>query len=402
MLHGLAHLRRFVAGLLAVLLIAILGLASPAHAIGPTLCVDQCPISIGSDDASPPLVAVFLAPYRAHGPPVDGVFFVVVRIAGHSAWADVDAFGVLIGRTGTTDNRYLYAGEEFVADLGQYYNRARLLDVGTGRFHTRDSVRSHSRRADASNDYLYGNANPENRVDPSGHFSIAETLTAMTLGVTLWNSIILGQTAQRIAKHPYPDALLLSLRGALQSGFGLGFAGGVDVVYYKGRMLAYLAGEVYIDPLAYATKTKRLSFFGAVGGMWNVQSADKISGIGVGATFPLVFNRPLSFFDSNPAYLILPLAWRMALQLNFGNQYSGKYSISFGHSNFFADGPAFVKVQDKLGYSTDIVGWDSSPYDISEIITGMTSEASDKIEQIRALAPVAIVNPMVLFSLMGQ
>ncbi len=174
MLHGLAHLRRFVAGLLAVLLIAILGLASPAHAIGPTLCVDQCPISIGSDDASPPLVAVFLAPYRAHGPPVDGVFFVVVRIAGHSAWADVDAFGVLIGRTGTTDNRYLYAGEEFVPDLGQYYNRARLLDVGTGRFWTRDEYEGDG------NLYLYANHDPGNRTDPSGNMSLAEVTATQT------------------------------------------------------------------------------------------------------------------------------------------------------------------------------------------------------------------------------
>ncbi len=47
-----------------------------------------------------------------------------------------DAFGNLISSTGTTPNHYLYAGEQFDSDLNLYYNRARYLDVRSGRFWT--------------------------------------------------------------------------------------------------------------------------------------------------------------------------------------------------------------------------------------------------------------------------
>ena len=47
---------------------------------------------------------------------------------------DYDAFGNLLNSTGTTPNNYLFAGEQFDPDLDLYYNRARYLDVGVGRF----------------------------------------------------------------------------------------------------------------------------------------------------------------------------------------------------------------------------------------------------------------------------
>ena len=45
-----------------------------------------------------------------------------------------DAFGTLITGTGTTNNRYLYTGEQFDPNLGLYYLRARLMNPLTGRF----------------------------------------------------------------------------------------------------------------------------------------------------------------------------------------------------------------------------------------------------------------------------
>ena len=48
---------------------------------------------------------------------------------------DYDSFGNLIHSTGTTlNNYYLFAGEQFDPDLNLYYNRARYLNVSTGRF----------------------------------------------------------------------------------------------------------------------------------------------------------------------------------------------------------------------------------------------------------------------------
>jgi RHS repeat-associated protein len=50
-----------------------------------------------------------------------------------------DAYGTLIAKTGTTLNHFLYAGEQFDEDLGQYYLRARYMNPETGRFLTLDS-----------------------------------------------------------------------------------------------------------------------------------------------------------------------------------------------------------------------------------------------------------------------
>lgn len=52
---------------------------------------------------------------------------------------DYDAFGNLIHQTGTTLNNYLFAGEQFDPDLSLYYNRARYLNVSTGRFWSMDT-----------------------------------------------------------------------------------------------------------------------------------------------------------------------------------------------------------------------------------------------------------------------
>src|SRR5439155_11351254 len=47
---------------------------------------------------------------------------------------DYDAFGNLISHTGITPNDYLYSGEQFDANLGFYYLRARYMDPSQGRF----------------------------------------------------------------------------------------------------------------------------------------------------------------------------------------------------------------------------------------------------------------------------
>jgi RHS repeat-associated protein len=86
-----------------------------------------------------------------------------------------DAFGVLIHRTGTTPNDYLYAGEQFDAALGMYYNRARYLNTATGRFFSMDWMEGIILEPLSLHKYLYAQANSVNRRDPSGNVSIIET-----------------------------------------------------------------------------------------------------------------------------------------------------------------------------------------------------------------------------------
>ena len=85
-----------------------------------------------------------------------------------------DAFGNLRDHVGNSDNRYLYAGEQYDPDAGLYYLRARYYDPGNGRFLTHDPYIGNPEQPVTLHRYLYGNANPVTYIDPSGEFSLAE------------------------------------------------------------------------------------------------------------------------------------------------------------------------------------------------------------------------------------
>lgn len=91
---------------------------------------------------------------------------------------DYDAFGNLIHSTGTTPNTYLFSGKQFDPDLHLYYNRARYLNVSTGRFWTMDSFEGKDESPASLHKYFYAGADSVNKLDPSGQdFSIVEALT---------------------------------------------------------------------------------------------------------------------------------------------------------------------------------------------------------------------------------
>src|SRR5271169_1845826 len=81
---------------------------------------------------------------------------------------DYDAFGNLIHQTGTTYNNYLFAGEQFDPDLGLYYNRARYLNTGTGRFWSMDMFDGDSQAPKSLHKYVYAGDDAVNQKDPSG------------------------------------------------------------------------------------------------------------------------------------------------------------------------------------------------------------------------------------------
>jgi len=85
----------------------------------------------------------------------------------------------MITATGTTNNRYLYTGEQFDPNLGLYYLRARLMNPLTGRFWSMDSYEGNNPDPASLHKYLYGAVDPANRIDPSGHDTL--TLTEQTL-----------------------------------------------------------------------------------------------------------------------------------------------------------------------------------------------------------------------------
>jgi hypothetical protein len=68
-----------------------------------------------------------------------------------------------------------------VPALGQYYNRARYLDVERGRFWSRDVFETTFSR----NLYRYADSDPVNRNDPSGLFTYAEILAVVAFNPTM-------------------------------------------------------------------------------------------------------------------------------------------------------------------------------------------------------------------------
>jgi RHS repeat-associated protein len=110
---------------------------------------------------------------------------------------DYDAFGILIGRTGTTANSYLYRSQQFDSDLGFYYNRARYYDQTRGRFLSRDAFNWVNEEPRSLHKYLYANSDPISFSDSSGYFGeqgISQSIPA-SLAASQAQSALLRQGA---------------------------------------------------------------------------------------------------------------------------------------------------------------------------------------------------------------
>jgi len=86
---------------------------------------------------------------------------------------DYEAFGELLNRMGETDNSYLYTGEQYDPNMGQYYLRARYYNQEVGRFTQMDDFAGFSVSPITLNKYAYANADSANGVDPSGYLTLA-------------------------------------------------------------------------------------------------------------------------------------------------------------------------------------------------------------------------------------
>ncbi|HEX7155000.1 MAG TPA: PKD domain-containing protein [Thermoanaerobaculia bacterium] len=106
---------------------------------------------------------------------------------------DYDAFGTLIRRTGTTQNDYLWLGEQYDADLGVYYFRARWYDQATGRFWSTDPELGTTGDPLTLHRYLYSAHDPLNKSDRSGRTFVGTMMTAMNIMVTMMR-VNLGTT----------------------------------------------------------------------------------------------------------------------------------------------------------------------------------------------------------------
>ncbi|MCV3217131.1 putative Ig domain-containing protein [Plectonema radiosum NIES-515] len=124
---------------------------------------------------------------------VDGLGSTRVLTDGQGRVTDTytyDAFGKLIGSSGSTDNNYLFTGEQYDKDLDQYYLRQRYYDANTGRFTRRDIYEGRLSEPLTLHKYLYGNGNPVNLIDPSGLSAILGMSSDASWGIPIVDAII--------------------------------------------------------------------------------------------------------------------------------------------------------------------------------------------------------------------
>ncbi|NER00132.1 MAG: hypothetical protein F6K30_26110, partial [Cyanothece sp. SIO2G6] len=96
-----------------------------------------------------------------------------------------DAYGNLLDANGTTENDYLYRGEQDDAHADLQYLRARYYDTDTGRFISTDPFEGWQEVPISRHRYVYGNNNPLTYIDPSGE-------TATTVGGALGGATLGG------------------------------------------------------------------------------------------------------------------------------------------------------------------------------------------------------------------
>jgi RHS repeat-associated protein len=140
---------------------------------------------------------------------------------------DYESFGQLLNETGSTENRYRFAGEQLDSGLDQYYLRARYYNQYAGRFTQMDTWMGNNSDPVTLHKYLYANADPANMVDPSGNFGLTSigvasniqvelSMLQVDIGINFGNSLINGDS-QSASSFGFAIILnLLPAKAALQ------------------------------------------------------------------------------------------------------------------------------------------------------------------------------------------
>jgi RHS repeat-associated protein len=91
------------------------------------------------------------------------------------------AFGEPLTHTGTDPQPYAFTGEPYDANVGFQYHRARWLDPSTGWFVTVDPLSGLDHDPPSLHRYLYAAADPINRKDPTGEFTLPQVVVAAAI-----------------------------------------------------------------------------------------------------------------------------------------------------------------------------------------------------------------------------
>jgi RHS repeat-associated protein len=123
-----------------------------------------------------------------------------------------DAYGTLTASQGTTDNRYLYTGQQFDATTGHYHLRARQYDPSLGRFMGMDTWPLDYSNPVELNRYVYAAGNPVMFSDPSGYNAYG-LVTGRSSRNTSYVGLAVGAGAKRLIARATAWFLVGSLMG---------------------------------------------------------------------------------------------------------------------------------------------------------------------------------------------
>jgi RHS repeat-associated protein len=204
---------------------------------------------------------------------------------------DYDAFGVLIHSTGATPNNYLFAGEQFDPDLNLYYNRARYLNVSTGRFWSMDSYEADPGAPLSLHKYLYIAADPINGIDPSGNLELTEALGALAIASVVLNlaSLTYHLHQASTANTPREQAIATTLvytdtLGLFLSLVGGGFVGPTSSLAASGGAtiaVASVSRTAIIGSIAIPGAANLIYFSSTSGGAGSGSGGGGSGGVGV-------------------------------------------------------------------------------------------------------------------------
>ena len=154
-----------------------------------------------------------------------------------------DAYGRLTARSGTTANKYLFAGQQFDSGTDLYYLRSRYLSPRVGRFISPDPFAGVIGRPSSLHRYQYASANPVHITDPSGRFDLVGTIMSSSI------MSFIGSAYDKALVKAFVTirdrAAKLQVFGSIEIVTGLGMIAenhdiGVEV-YYRGQDLVELA-----------------------------------------------------------------------------------------------------------------------------------------------------------------
>jgi len=147
--------------------------------------------------------------------------------------------------------KYLYAGEQYDANLGMTYLRGRYYDSANGTFNRMDPFRGHNRDPQSLHKYAYCYANPVNNTDPSGLWGMISTLFVVfnisLLATYLGVSYFLGRSQkQRIDENSELYNRVVNPRGIWYGPIGsLNISlGVVKLLSHTGHIYAYNNHEI--------------------------------------------------------------------------------------------------------------------------------------------------------------